>query len=59
VELGPAVVPNERDFRLCHGYAETKWRGKHAEGGIKKGRSTGKGEKGRGPGQGTGDSKLG
>jgi hypothetical protein len=37
VELGLAVVPNERDFRLRHGYAGKRWRGKHAEGRIKKG----------------------
>ena len=26
VELGPAVVPNERDFRLRSGFATTSWR---------------------------------
>ena len=31
VELGPAVVLNERNFRLRHGCAETRWRGKHAK----------------------------
>jgi len=29
----PAVVSKERDFRLRHGYAETRWRGMQGEGG--------------------------
>lgn len=32
----PPSSQNERDFRLCHGYAETRWRSKHSEGGMKK-----------------------
>jgi hypothetical protein len=27
-EVGPAVVPEKRNFRLRQGYAETRWRGK-------------------------------
>jgi|GEM_PF-1848656 len=36
VELGPAGVLNEWEFRLHYGFAETRWRGKHAEFGIKR-----------------------
>jgi hypothetical protein len=31
----PAVVSKERDFRLRHGYAGTRWRGKHFEFGLR------------------------
>jgi hypothetical protein len=31
----PAVVLKKRDFRLRHGYAGTRWRGKHFEFGLR------------------------